>query len=68
MLKALLLSCLLVSTLIGGNESQSLNSHDGSTAPPRLMIVQAMWGMIGYPSKEAEWGLEALAEKRETRG
>ena len=64
----LLISCLLGSALIGGNAPQSLNSHDGSTAPPRLVIVQAMWGMIGYPSKEAEWGLDEKLTRIKTAG
>ena len=54
-----LLTSMLLALMLGSNgQAQSLNAHDGSTAPPRLVIVQATWGMIGYPSKEAEWTLE----------
>ena len=55
---------LIISCCIGGvipmcmAPAQSLNAHDGSRTAPRLVIVQAMWGMIGYPSREAEWTLE----------
>jgi hypothetical protein len=35
--------------------AQSLNARDGSDAPPRLAIIQAMWGMSGLPSQANEW-------------
>jgi len=38
--------------------AQSLNANDGSNRAPRLMIVQALWGMISLPTREAEWTIE----------
>ena len=64
----LLIPFLLGSTLIGSKGPQSLNAHDGSTAPPRLVIVQAMWGMIGYPSREDDWSLEEKLRRIKAAG
>jgi hypothetical protein len=44
--------------IYGTVQAQSLNANDRSTSSPRLVIVQALWGMNGYPSKEAEWTLD----------
>ncbi|HVF86950.1 MAG TPA: hypothetical protein VM866_05140, partial [Pyrinomonadaceae bacterium] len=54
----LLLIAFLCLTLAPPVSAQSLNANDGSKEPPRLMLVQAMWGMIGLPSKDKEWSLE----------
>ncbi|HWC76058.1 MAG TPA: sugar phosphate isomerase/epimerase, partial [Blastocatellia bacterium] len=54
----LFISALAVVLLASSTSAQSLNPHDGSNAPPRLVMVQAMWGMNAYPSKEAEWSTE----------
>ena len=32
-----------------------LNCRDGKDAPPRLLIVQNLWGLRGYPSAAEEW-------------
>ncbi len=54
----LLLIVFLCLTLAPPVGAQSLNANDASKEPPRLMLVQAMWGMIGLPSKDKEWPLE----------
>jgi len=35
-----------------------LNCRDGKDAPPRLQVVQNLWGLAGYPSATDEWTLE----------
>jgi sugar phosphate isomerase/epimerase len=41
----------------------SLNCRDGKDAPPRLQLVQNLWGLSAYPSAKDEWPLEKkLAE------
>ena len=37
---------------------RSLSVNDGSGAPPRLLVMQAMWGMRGLPRPECEWSDE----------
>jgi hypothetical protein len=40
-----------------------LNCRDGKGAPPRLLLVQNLWGLSAYPSAKDEWPLEKkLAE------
>jgi hypothetical protein len=42
-----------------------LNCRDGKDAPPRLLIVQNLWGLRGYPSAADEWSDDKkLAEIR----
>ncbi len=48
---------LSISLLINAG-AQTLNANDGTKEPPRLLLVQAMWGMINLPSKDKEWSLE----------
>lgn len=57
----LLLAALFCLATMPNLRAQSLNANDGSKEPPRLLLVQAMWGMIGLPSKEKEWSLEEKA-------
>ena len=41
----------------------SLNCRDGKDAPPRLQLVQNLWGLRVYPSAAEEWSEERkLAE------
>ena len=41
----------------------SLNCRDGKDAPPRLQLVQNLWGLRAYPSAALEWSEERqLAE------
>ncbi|HXG64468.1 MAG TPA: TIM barrel protein [Blastocatellia bacterium] len=47
-----------VLALIGGASAQSLHANDGTNEPPRLLLTQAMWGMINLPAKDREWSLE----------
>lgn len=45
--------------------SDGLNCRDGKDAPPRLQLVQNLWGLSAYPSAKEEWPLEKkLAEIR----
>jgi sugar phosphate isomerase/epimerase len=39
-----------------------LNANDKSRLPPRLFVVQAMWGMAAWPSKKSEWPIERKLE------
>jgi len=42
---------------------EGLNCRDGRDAPPRLQLVQNLWGLSAYPSAKDEWPLEKkLAE------
>jgi hypothetical protein len=50
-----LVSLLLLGLAAGGTSG---HARDGSTQPPRLWIMQNLWGLIGVPTKEAEWPLE----------
>ena len=44
-------------------DSGSPNCHDGKDAPPRLLLVQNLWGLRAYPSASDEWPEEkAVAE------
>lgn len=36
----------------------NLHCHDGSSRPPRLQLVQNLWGLVGLPSKDKEWSEE----------
>lgn len=58
MIRTALLVFFLAFVLFGDTAAQSLNANDGTNEPPRLLLTQAMWGMIHMPSKEKEWSLE----------
>jgi hypothetical protein len=48
------INSLVVALLIAldaSGEQRPANANDGSSAPPRLMIVQSMWGMTGLPTR-----------------
>jgi hypothetical protein len=36
-------------------DAQSLNCRDGKEAPPRLYLVENLWGLQKYPSAAQEW-------------
>jgi hypothetical protein len=55
----LVLSCAGPAAFAG----DGLNCRDGKDAPPRLQLVQNLWGLSAYPSTTEEWPLEKkLAE------
>lgn len=60
----LLTATLLLVTIAGeARAAESLNCRDGRDAPPRLYLVQNLWGLSAYPSAPDEWPLERkLAE------
>lgn len=58
MFRKTLAALLLTLSLAMSAFAQSLNASDGSKEPPRLLLVQAMWGMINLPTKETQWPLE----------
>jgi hypothetical protein len=45
-----------------------LNCRDGRDAPPRLQIVQNLWGLRAYPSAAAEWPDERKAQEIRAAG
>lgn len=50
----------LVALLLAGASSAlagegTLNCRDGKDAPPRLLLVQNLWGLRAYPSAVEEW-------------
>jgi hypothetical protein len=49
---------LVAAALAATTPAQSLNARDASDGPPRLAIIQAMWGMTGLPSPASEWSPE----------
>jgi hypothetical protein len=46
----------------------ALNCRDGRDAPPRLQIVQNLWGLRAYPSVESEWPDERKAREVKAAG
>ena len=61
----LVASAVLVLTFVAPalEAGDGLNCRDGKDAPPRLQLVQNLWGLAGYPSTKDEWPLERkLAE------
>ncbi len=46
----------------------ALNCRDGKDAPPRLQIVQNLWGLRAYPSAESEWPDERKAREIQASG
>ena len=50
---------------LAAQEEEVLHCRDGRDAPPRLLLVQNLWGLQAYPSAAEEWPLEKkLAEIR----
>jgi hypothetical protein len=45
-----------------------LNCRDGRDAPPRLQLVQNLWGLASYPSAAEEWPLERKLEEIRAAG
>jgi hypothetical protein len=45
-----------------------MNCRDGRDAPPRLQIVQNLWGLRAYPSAGAEWPDERKAQEIRAAG
>lgn len=45
-----------------------LNCRDGMDAPPRLLIVQNLWGLRAYPSAAGEWPDEKKAAEIRAAG
>ena len=46
---------VLVPTPRATSEDRSLNCRDGGNAPPRLLLVQNLWGLQAYPTAAEEW-------------
>jgi hypothetical protein len=61
------LLCVLGASVLSA-EGQSLNCRDGRDAPPRLQIVQNLWGLQKYPSPGAEWSEERRVEEIRVAG
>ncbi len=58
-----LVVALSLSAAPGHAQATSLNCRDGKDAPPRLQLVQNLWGLRVYPSAPEEWPEEKkLAE------
>ena len=51
---AVFVTCLLAAPQATGEE-RSLNCRDGGGSPPRLLLVQNLWGLRAYPAADAEW-------------
>jgi sugar phosphate isomerase/epimerase len=45
----------LLPALHATSEEPSLNCRDGGNAPPRLLLVQNLWGLRAYPAADTEW-------------
>lgn len=48
--------------------AQSLNAHDGSDQPPRLWLVQNLWGFRQWPAPDQEWSVDEQLEKLRQSG
>jgi hypothetical protein len=48
--------------------ADGLNCRDGRDGPPRLVIVQNLWGLRAYPSGAEEWPDERKAAEIEAAG
>ena len=56
---------VLSSAGLAAEAGDGLNCRDGKDAPPRLQLVQNLWGLSAYPTARDEWPLERkLAEIR----
>jgi len=51
---AFLATCLLGAPQATG-EDRSFNCRDAGGSPPRLLLVQNLWGLRAYPGTDAEW-------------
>jgi len=63
-----LLSLLLSFVLLVAAPAPSGHARDGSAQPPRLWIMQNMWGLVAVPTKEAEWPLEEKVARLKAAG
>ncbi|HSD29679.1 MAG TPA: hypothetical protein VLL75_20410 [Vicinamibacteria bacterium] len=64
-----LLALLLALGAAGAEAGESrLNCRDGKDAPPRLLIVQNLWGLRAYPSAGEEWPDERKVAEIEAAG
>jgi len=61
------LVCLVVSPPLLA-APPALNCRDGKDAPPRLQLVQNLWGLRAYPSAESEWPDERKAREIKAAG
>jgi hypothetical protein len=50
-----LAACLTALLLARGASAQNLHCHDASGRPPRLLLVQNLWGLVALPTKDMEW-------------
>lgn len=62
------MSLLLPLLLLAAAPSPSGHARDGSTGPPRLWIMQNMWGLNAVPSKDAEWPIEEKIARLKAAG
>lgn len=53
-----LVACLTALVLARSASAQNLHCHDGSDLPPRLLLVQNLWGLVALPTKDHEWSEE----------
>lgn len=51
-----------------GAEDERLNCRDGRDAPPRLLLVQNLWGLRAYPGAGDEWPDERKAAEIKAAG
>jgi sugar phosphate isomerase/epimerase len=61
------LVCLAASSPVVASPP-TLNCRDGKDAPPRLQIVQNLWGLRAYPSAAEEWPDERKAQEIKAAG
>jgi len=52
----------------GQAQTPNLNCRDGKDAPPRLQIVQNLWGLRAYPSAADEWPEERMLSEIKAAG
>jgi hypothetical protein len=61
------LACLAAACPVAA-ASPAFNCRDGKDAPPRLQLVQNLWGLRAYPSADSEWPDEKKAQEIKAAG
>ena len=62
------LAALLLCAGVAPAAPASLNCHDGKDLPPRLVLVQNLWGLRAYPSADQEWPEEKAVSEIKLAG
>ena len=62
------LAALVLGAGVAPAEPGSLNCRDGKDLPPRLVLVQNLWGLRAYPSGDQEWPEEKAVSEIKLAG